>query len=79
MTWTTWTGQGATGHGTLWLNLCDPDCAGGKTAYYPVQVTLSGVQASSGHGQWFKSLAITWESPRPAHLPLSTYGLVSPS
>jgi hypothetical protein len=78
MAWTTWTSSGATGHGRLWLNLCQPDCAAGKVAYYPVQMTLSGKQ-SSAHGRWFKYLAITWESPRPSPLPLSSYNLMSPS
>ena len=78
LTWTTWTSEGATGQGVLWLNLCQPNCAAGKVAHYPVRVTLSSVQASP-HGQWFKNLALTWESPRPASLPQSTYGLMTPN
>jgi hypothetical protein len=78
MTWAAWTSSDATGTGLLWLNLCQPDCAAGKLAHYPVRVTLSDVQASA-HGQWFSHLTIGWESPRPSPLPLSTYGLMSPS
>jgi hypothetical protein len=76
--WVTWTRSGATGHGTLWLNLCKPNCATGKFAYYPVGVTLSDVRASA-HGQWFRYLTITWGSPRPSPLPVSTYGLLGPA
>jgi hypothetical protein len=78
ITWGTWTNESATGHATLWMNLCQPDCAAGKTADYPVQVTLSDVQASA-QGRWFKSLTIGWESPRPSPLPLTTYALLGPS
>jgi hypothetical protein len=77
-TWTTWASSGATGQGRLWLNLCQPNCAAGKVAYYPVQITLSGTQASA-HGRWFSDLAIAWESPRPSPLPLTSYDLMSPS
>jgi hypothetical protein len=76
--WATWTSSGATGQGTLWLKLCQPNCATGKIAHYPVGVTLSDVQGPAS-GQWFRHLTITWGSPRPSPLPLSTYGLMSPS
>lgn len=78
MTWATWTGEAATGQGLLWLNLCQPNCAAGKIARYPVQVTLSDVQTSA-HRRWFGNLAITWESAKPRTLPLSSYSLMSPS
>jgi hypothetical protein len=78
MTWTTWTTSAATGQGMLWLNLCQPNCADGKFAYYPVQVRLSNVQESA-HGQWFRDLTITWESPRPSPVPVSTYSLMTPN
>ena len=78
MTWTTWTSAAAAGYGRLWLNLCNPNCAAGHLAYYPVRVTVSDVQ-DSAHGRWFRYLTITWESPRPSPLPLSTYGLMPPN
>ena len=78
MSWATWTSKAATGQGQLWLNLCQPDCAAGKLAHYPVTVTLSDAQASA-HGPWFKNLAITWGSPKPSPLPPATYALMSPT
>jgi hypothetical protein len=78
ITWTSWTATGATGRGTLWEKLCQPNCAEGKIGYYPVQVTLSDARASAS-GQWFRSVALTWGSPAPpAPLPPGTYQLLPP-
>ena len=39
--WDTWTASGAAGVGRYAINLCDPNCAGGKWNYADVKVTLS--------------------------------------
>lgn len=41
--WATWAPTSATGAGIMRVNLCTPDCAAGKIAYYPADVTLSRV------------------------------------
>ncbi len=77
LSWSTWGSSRAAGHGSLWLNLCDPSCALGKYAYYPVAVTLSGVRSSS-RGPWFGDLMISFTGARPpVKLPRS-YGLYPP-
>jgi len=79
LTWTSWTATGATGSGSFWEKLCQPNCATGKIGKYPVQVRLSDVQ-SAASGQWFKVMTVTWGSSRPpAPLPPSGYQLLSPS
>jgi hypothetical protein len=60
MTWTSWTKARAAGQGTFRENLCQPSCAAGSTATYPVAVTLSAVKASS-IGPWFSLVTFTWK------------------
>jgi len=76
LTWSSWTASSATGQGSLWLNLCKPDCADGTFAYYPVKTALSHVKDSSD-GPWFGVLTITFEGTRPDSLP-GTYNLMPP-
>jgi len=76
LTWSSWTASSATGQGSLWLNLCKPDCADGTIAHYPVKTALSHVKDSSD-GPWFGVLTITFEGTRPGSLP-STYNLMPP-
>jgi len=76
LTWSSWTASSATGQGSLWMNLCKPDCADGTFAYYPVKTALSHVKDSSD-GSWFGVLTITFEGTRPGSLP-STYNLMPP-
>jgi hypothetical protein len=77
MSWSSWTASDATGQGSFWLKLCQPSCAEGKIAYYPVAVTLSGVQSSS-EGPWFRDLAITFTGARPPGTVPTSYGLAPP-
>lgn len=67
MAWTRWTSSAAIGRGTLWENLCKPDCADGTIGTYPVAIALSDVKSSS-HGPWFSLLTVTWEGTRPPNL-----------
>lgn len=76
LTWSSWTASSATGEGSLWLNLCKPDCADGTLAYYPVKAALSHVKDSTD-GPWFGVLTITFEGTRPGSLP-GTYNLMPP-
>jgi hypothetical protein len=52
LTWTSWTATSATAVGTMRVNLCTPDCAAGKIASYPADVTLSRV-ADTAAGRVF--------------------------
>jgi hypothetical protein len=76
LTWSSWSASSATGQGSLWLNLCKPDCADGTFAHYPVKTALSHVKYSSD-GPWFSVLTITFEGTRPHSLP-GTYNLMPP-
>ena len=61
MHWTSWGVGRATGHGTEWEKLCQPNCAEGKIGYYPVTVVLSGDgQASGQSAVWYTTLTVTY-------------------
>jgi hypothetical protein len=77
LTWSAWTASTATGKGSLWLNLCTPNCADGKYGHYPVTVKLSAVKNSS-QGRWFKDLTITYTGTRPPYSLPSSYSLLPP-
>jgi hypothetical protein len=77
MAWTTWTTSSATGRGALWENLCQPNCAEGKIANYPVAVTLSLVKTSS-QGPWFATLTVAWEGARPPNQTPDSFTLTPP-
>lgn len=78
MTWTSWAGSAAAGQGSLWENLCQPSCATGKVATYPVAVTLAVVKTSS-QGPWFSRLTVAWLGNRPPNSTTDTFGLQPPS
>jgi hypothetical protein len=77
MTWTTWTTATAAGRGTFWKKLCKPNCADGKTGYYPVTVALSAVRTSA-QGRWFRTLTVTWAGTRPPASTPDSYELMAP-
>jgi hypothetical protein len=77
MTWVTWTATAATGSGVLWEKLCVPDCATGKTGYYPVDVTLSAVRGSA-KGPWFSELTVSWQGSRPPNQTPDAFPLMPP-
>lgn len=62
--WTSWGATRATGTGTLWQNLCTPDCADGTFAYYPASVTLSRVVDSTS-GPAFSLVSLTYPASAP--------------
>jgi hypothetical protein len=78
MTWSSWASGAAAGQGLLWENLCQPNCATGKIATYPVAVTLSAVKTSS-QGPYFSNLALTWQGNRPPNSTPDAFGLMPPS
>jgi hypothetical protein len=78
LTWNSWASGAAAGQGLLWENLCQPNCATGKIATYPVAVTLSAVKTSS-QGPYFSSLALAWQGNRPPNSTPDTFGLLPPS
>jgi hypothetical protein len=78
MTWASWSGTIATGEGTFWEKLCQPNCAEGKIGTYPVSVTLSAVKASP-HGRWFSRLTVTWPGARPPGIIPPGFSLMPPA
>jgi hypothetical protein len=77
MAWTRWGDSSATGRGTLYENMCQPNCAEGKFADYPVAVTLSTAKSSS-QGAWFSELTVTWEGARPSNSTPDNFPLMAP-
>lgn len=41
ITWSSWTRRSAHGRGQIWINDCEPDCAGGSFSPRPMRVALS--------------------------------------
>lgn len=78
LTWASWAGSAAAGRGSLWENLCQPSCAAGKVATYPVAVTLAVVKRSP-QGPWFSRLTVAWLGNRPPNSATDTFGLQPPS
>ncbi len=54
----------ATGTGTANVNLCEPDCAAGKTKNYKVRFTLSKV-TQCGDSYQFRKLKMTYTGAKP--------------
>ena len=48
ITWTIWNKTGATGSGTFYENLCEPNCAEGDQVSAPVKITLSDLTRLKG-------------------------------
>jgi hypothetical protein len=44
LSWTLWNRHQAVGHGAVWLDDCEPNCAEGTFHPYPVRVHAFGVQ-----------------------------------
>jgi hypothetical protein len=63
--WTRWSyANGANGTGTLWLDNCNPACAGGTFFGYPV--TLHAYRPARIAGQWiFSRITMTFTQNRP--------------
>lgn len=78
LTWTRWGTITATGHGELYENLCQPNCAEGKFGTYPVLVRLSRVKTSP-RGAYFSELTVTWEGRRPPNSTSDSFPLLPPA
>jgi hypothetical protein len=76
MTWTRWNDR-AIGTGTASLNLCEPDCAAGKTVAVPVTVTLSAPQTTCGR-EFFTDMRLTLTGRVPAGLTSTTTVPITP-
>ena len=59
LTWTGWGAEGATGSGTLEVNNCDPDCAGGTDTPYSATVTLSDLTSYAGGKQAYADMTVS--------------------
>jgi len=59
ITWSSWTATGAKGSGTLNVNNCTPNCAGGTVNSSPTSVTLSDPVQSTTQGLVFATLTYT--------------------
>lgn len=46
--WSSWTSTRATGTGSYYVNLCEPDCADGKLVWSKVKVVLDGAKFTRG-------------------------------
>ena len=46
--WSSWTSTRATGTGSFYVNLCDPNCADGKLVWAKAKVVLSGAKLTRG-------------------------------
>jgi hypothetical protein len=46
--WSSWTSTRATGTGSFYVNLCDPNCADGKLVWAKAKVVLSGAKFTRG-------------------------------
>jgi hypothetical protein len=71
MTWTSWTGSTAVGHGTEKIDDCNPDCAQGTLHAVPVTVTFSKpVTAGCGASarRYWTQAAFSWPHGLPAVL-----------
>jgi hypothetical protein len=61
ITWTSWGGETATGHGTYTINDCEPDCADGIFHEKPVNVTLSLIRKANAV-EFYSRMTITTNS-----------------
>jgi len=59
LTWTAWGSEGATGSGTLELNNCEPNCAGGTDTPYQATITLSDLTSYGGGKQAYADMTVS--------------------
>jgi hypothetical protein len=58
ITWSGWGSATATGHGTAYINSCQPSCAQGTQSRVPVTVTVTSLQPWNT-GQAYDDMSIT--------------------
>jgi hypothetical protein len=76
MVWTRWDAQ-ASGTGAATVNLCEPDCAAGKTVKIPVSVTLNDPRSLCGR-EFFTAMLLTLTGRVPVGLERSSTVPVTP-
>jgi hypothetical protein len=76
LSWTSW-GDRAAGSGVATVNLCDPDCATGKSVTTPVTVALSNPQSVCGR-DFYTEMQLTFTGAVPDGLPHTTSVPVAP-
>lgn len=74
--WDSWADQ-ASGRGTATVNLCDPDCATGKSMTTPVTVTLSEPKEVCGR-PFYTQMQLTFTGAVPAGVPSTTSVPIAP-
>jgi len=63
LTWTGWGQEGATGHGTLKLDNCNPNCAQGSLTSYVATIVLSKLTPYTGGAAYASMLVDAAGSP----------------
>lgn len=80
--WSTWDNNGATGVGTLYNNVCEPNCAAGNVQKYTkVKLTLGDSASGPGFGTFvntFTSLEGDFKGLGPAMTNAATWNLDLP-
>lgn len=61
ITWQSWGDESAVGHGTAWINDCDPFCADGTFHTHPVTVTVSEKQKCGYQADVYSKLELTYD------------------
>lgn len=65
LSWTSWTRRHAVATGTAVINLCDPTCAGGRFASFPVNVELRRPRRCPNGDLQFHRALLTYRGRRP--------------
>lgn len=77
LTWTNWGAAQATAAGTATINTCDPNCASGGTAQYPITLTAGDLRRCSyGKPQY---TLITYAFPAGSPYPPGSPGAEDPT
>jgi hypothetical protein len=71
LTWSSYGGASARAKGTFVINLCEPNCAAGKAASFPVTVTASSPRNCKGGLRVYNKLSLQF----PGRAPKSSGGL----
>jgi hypothetical protein len=71
LTWSRYGGASAKAKGTFVINLCEPNCAAGKAASFPVTVTASSPRNCKGGLRVYNKLSLQF----PGRTPKSPGGL----
>ena len=75
VSWSSWGGSSASATATYVVNLCDPSCAEGNPAEYPVHVVVDEPTRRSV-GELYSNLTVTFDADRPdSALPTEDYSL----